>query len=274
MERQMLYLLDFDTVVREKDLFEHLEPFLGPIRFQLEMQIQEQELKNQRQWYSSPSNIDLSLAQSMRQSTRAASCPRIHASPTRPAGVYDSPQSYVDEDVAAGHYPRSNNNSALSLPAQTHRRRPSPYRHASRSISPPSLRDLPPLVSSGSSHSYSSSRSSSVAPSYRSRSSSLAPTSRGTPASNSGYNVDDSIVFLDNYSPSAAEYTAYANAIHAQRPSLKGHQISFQGDSLQPSKKVKSDDTRAHSVGSMMARFLNSATNNYRMARTPLQPVC
>jgi hypothetical protein len=38
MEKQMLFLLDWDLRVRNEDLYENLEPFLAPIRSQLVMQ--------------------------------------------------------------------------------------------------------------------------------------------------------------------------------------------------------------------------------------------
>ncbi|EXJ54716.1 hypothetical protein A1O7_10057 [Cladophialophora yegresii CBS 114405] len=268
MERQMLYLLDFDTRVTEQDLFNHFEPFLAPIRFQLELQQEEAELTStHRYWHShQPSNEStISLPPVVRKDP-------VHimaTPPPRAAGVYDSPASCVDEDLANGRYPRHRaNNSSLSLPAQTHRRWPSPFRHhvSNRSVSPPSIRDLPPLVPSsrpGTMHSHSSSRSSSVAPSLRSRSSSLAPTSRGTPYTASS-NIDDSIVVIDlTESPDASYHGAYGKAVSASRPSLKGHQTSFQCESQQPAKKVKSDS----GVGGVMARLFSA--NNYRLGRTP-----
>ena len=257
MERQMLYLLEWDTRVTEQDLFDHLEPFLAPIRFQLELQYERADLNSQRQWHSQQSSIDYDLVESIRQSTK-----QIVEQP-RAIGVYDSPRSYVEDD--GGRHPRhAHNQSTLSLPAPSHKRRPSPYRHDSRSISPPSVRDLPPLIRSGTAgtmHSHSSSRSSSLAPSSRSRSSSLAPTTRGTPLSNT-YN-DDIVVIDCNVSPDAHQYSAYGKAVAATRPSLKGHQISFQGDSQQPSKKVKSDSS------GFMARILNAGSA--RLGRTPIQ---
>jgi PHO85 cyclin-1 len=260
MERQLLFLLDFDCNVTEKDLFEHFEPFLAPIRFQLELQQEREELNSYRQWqsHSAQSSVDLSLVESIRESTKAAAL-----GPLRSQGIYDSPRSLADDDMRGGRYPHSSQ-SSLSLPAPSHRRRPSPYRYDSRSISPPSVRDLPPLVCSGTvgtMHSHSSSRSSSLAPSSRSRSSSLAPTSRGTPMST----FEDGVVVVDgNLSPDAQQYTAYGRAFAASRPNLKGHQISFQTDIQQPAKKMKSD-----SVGSVMARFFNSS--GARLGRTPLQ---
>jgi PHO85 cyclin-1 len=272
MERQLLYLLDFDCRVTEQDLFDHFEPFLAPIRFQLELQQEEIELTStHRQWHSHQASYDsvISLPPIMRKEVPVLATP-----PPRAIGVYDSPASCVDEELATGRYSRHRaNNSSLSLPAQAHNRRwPSPFRHhvSNRSVSPPSLRDLPPLVSSsrpGTMHSHSSSRSSSMAPSLRSRSSSLAPTSRGTPYTTAS-NIDDSIVVVDlTQSPDESYHSAYGTALAASRPSLKGHQTSFQGESQQPAKKVKADS----GVGSVMARIFSS--NNYRLGRTPVTQV-
>jgi len=272
MERQLLYLLDFDTRVTEQDLFDHFEPFLAPIRFQMELEQEEAELTScHRHWKSNQISdaSDLSLPPPKREHV----LPVIATPPPRAVGVYDSPASYIDEDIAGGRYPRHRaNNSSLSLPAPSHRRWPSPFRHhaSNRSVSPPSIRDLPPLVSSsrpGTMHSHSSSRSSSMAPSLRSRSSSLAPTSRGTPYTASS-GIDDSIVVVDlTQSPDASHHSAYTKALNAARPSLKGHQTSFQGESQQPAKKVKSDT----SVSGVMARIFSSAASNYRLGRTPIQ---
>lgn len=49
MERQLLFLLDWDTRVTEDDLFLHLEPFLAPIRQRFEAQEREAELRRQQQ---------------------------------------------------------------------------------------------------------------------------------------------------------------------------------------------------------------------------------
>lgn len=274
MERQMLYLLDFDTRVTEQDLFEHFEPFLAPIRFQMELQHEEAELTSlHRAWHSHQTSYDsnISLPPLAR---KEQILPSVATPPPRATGVYDSPASCVDEDLAYGRYPHHKvNNSSLSLPAQSNNRRwASPFRHYSsnRSISPPSIRDLPPLVPSsrpGTMHGHSSSRSSSMAPSLRSRSSSIAPTSRGTPYSASS-GIDDTVVVVDlTESPDASYHSAYGKAMAASRPSLKGHQTSFQGESQQPAKKVKADS----GMGGVMARLFSTATSNYRLGRTPVQ---
>lgn len=264
MERQMLYLLDFDTRVSEQDLFDHFEPFLAPIRFQLELQYERSELNSHRHWQST-SSIDTDVVESIRQSTRA-----LAAKQPKAIALYSSPPPLIEDDVPASRpHTRGyhSNQSSLSLPPASHKRRPSPYRH-DRSISPPSIRDLPPLVRSG--HSYSSSRSSSVAPSSHSRSSSLAPTNRGTPMTHNTY-MDDSITIIDdNVSPDAHQYTTYGKAVNGTRPNLKGHQISFYDQ--QPTKKVKSENHshgHNHSMSSVMTRLFNAGAT--RLGRTPVQ---
>ncbi|RMZ89746.1 hypothetical protein DV736_g3024, partial [Chaetothyriales sp. CBS 134916] len=261
MERQLLYLLDFDCRVTEQDLFEHLEPFLAPIRFQLVLQQERTHLASHALWQSHQSAIDCT------ESVQQPAKPMVKEPQSRRAvGVYDSPTSYSSDDNS--HYARHTpvpSQSSLSLPPPpaSHKRRPSPFRHG-RSISPPSLRDLPPLIRSGTStthHSHSSSRSSSLAPSLRSRSSSVAPTATGTPHANL-YN-DDIIIADINSSPEEHQYTLAAGA---SRPSRKGHQISFHGESQQPSKKLKSE------TSGFMARILNAATPG-RLGRTPIPAV-
>ncbi|RVX68780.1 hypothetical protein B0A52_07666 [Exophiala mesophila] len=275
MERQMLYLLDFDTRVTEQDLFLHFEPFLAPIRFQMDLQQEEAELMSSaRHWHSQQSSYDSAIGLPMPPSRhiRDNDLPVLTTPPPRAVGVYGSPASYMDDDLSGGRYPRQHrpSTSSLSLPAPSHRRVPSPFRHhiSKLSMSPPSVRDLPPLVSSsrpGTMHSHSSSRSSSMAPSLRSRSSSLAPTNRGTPYTASS-GIDDSIVVVDlTESPDASYHSGYGKAI-TSRPGLKGHQTSFQGESQQPAKKVKSDG-----IGGVMNRLFNSAATNYRLGRTPVQ---
>lgn len=268
MERQLLFLLDFDLRITEDDLFTHFEPFLAPIRFQIELQCEAEELNSQRQWYSK-ATTDHSLAQNLRKAQEASVPTTGRSQPG--VGGYDSPQSFIDEGIADGRYPTSNA-SSLSLPASCHKRRPSPYRHAGRSISPPSIRDLPPLIRSGtagttSTHRTTSSRSSSLAPSMSSRSSSLAPNSRGnigTPGSSSSY-IDDSVHVVDlTYSP---DMTQYAQAVAATRPTMKGHQTSFSHDSQQPKKKLKSES--GTTTSNLIARYLHKATGGAILGNRP-----
>jgi len=140
----------------------------------------------------------------------------------RSVGVYDSPRSMLDEE---SRHARSAG-SGIAAPMSAKRRN----HHVSREPSPPSLRDLPPLVHSAkssvsstgrhrqqSSTDSSASRSSSLAPS--SRSSSVAPSTRSLAANTPqtlGYYDNEKITFAiadQHYSPSssqlqAAEYTS------------------------------------------------------------------
>lgn len=51
MERQLLFLLDWDTRVSEQDLFLHLEPFLAPLRLQRERERERAlDLRKHREW--------------------------------------------------------------------------------------------------------------------------------------------------------------------------------------------------------------------------------
>ena len=287
MERQLLFLLDFDLGVSEEDLFHHFEPFLAPIRLELELQCEDDGAfdlpieEECQQGYATQlkytQSFDTRISHNLRsKAARDASLPRHRA-----VGVYDSPQSLIDDgvDIRAGRYPTMST-STLSLPTTAgHKRRPSPnrthQRSYSRSISPPSERDIPALsrtCTDGTSYTVSSSRSSSLAP----------PSSRGTPVSfNSA--IDDHAALLSSgvlvvdgsYSPGMTHATAYGRALAAAqaaasgavRPGVKGHQNSFQGEGQQPAKKAKMSASGGASstigMGGVMARFFNTAAGGY-----------
>ena len=250
----MLFLLDFDCQVREADLFEHFEPFLAPIRQELELQYEE-DLHNQRQWYSE-AVLEADYA--------SKSLPFVQTHLPRQVAygktnVYESPATYVAD--RAGRSLPALNASTISLPAPAHQRQPSPYRSiGARSISPPSIRDVPSLSrSTTGNHSRASS----------SRSSSLAPSSRGTPA-NISCGHEEVYVVDSSVSPSMTSNSAYGAAIAATRPTLKGHQISFSNDAQQPAKKVK---TASSGVSAVMSRFFTSASGDKSNKTAYQQPV-
>jgi G1/S-specific cyclin PLC1 len=258
MERQMLYLLDWDTRVTEEDLLFHFEPFLVPIRArlrQIEMQIEEAELTaSTKEWWKFQSIQTGTQQRKSRKDTqdvrrpvpKPSSIPRRtnqrsqSAAPPPCVGVYSSPSP----DTTARY--ASQSQSSLPLPAtyQPARRRvsPSPYRRAaaSRSISPPSIRDVPDLSRTETSHNIASSRSSS-----------LAPSSRSTPGTDMSSYLDEDpyITVLDGNSSPTAQYSI--------RPPMKAHQLSFQSDQ-QPAKKVKMGG--GGSSGGLIARFFGTAT--------------
>lgn len=305
MERQLLFLLEWDTRVSEDDLFEHFEPFLAPIRFQMQLEYENSRLSEQRQWYAQESINDVRVP---RLPVRAQTQEMLPTPPkVRSTGIYDSPRSTLGEE---SRHARSAV-SGITAPASAKRRN----HHVTREPSPPSLRDLPPLVHSANSSvsstrrhrqqtstDSSASRSSSLASS--SRSSSVAPSSRSVAASTPqtlGYYDNENVTFAiadQHYSPSSSNlHTAdYAtpgyyygkpqavqsmkhlpaiNTITAlpmpgsARPGMKGHQISFGNENQQPSKKVKADHNGSGSVSSVVSSFWKSATGGYR--RTPMQ---
>ncbi|KMU85590.1 cyclin [Coccidioides immitis H538.4] len=164
MERQLLALLDWDTRVREEDLFDHFEPFLAPIRDRLQLQDQV-EAAIQGEW-----QLQASMLQ--KSSSRSVS----HVPPIGlHAGELRSPMSYVQ--LLRSYIPLSQA-SSISY-------------GGGRSRSPPSLRDVPGLSYEASIHGSSS------------RSSSIAPSSRGTPASFSTYSTTDVMLDDSKHSPSA-----------------------------------------------------------------------
>lgn len=307
MERQLLFLLDWDTRVTEEDLFEHFEPFLAPIRFQLQLEYENSRLNEQRQWYAQESANDVRVP---RLPTRAQTKDVLPTPPkARSVGVYDSPRSIPDEESRHARSVRS----GVAAPMSAKRRNP----QVAREPSPPSLRDLPPLVHSAkssvssvgrhrqqSSTDSSASRSSSLAPS--SRSSSVTPSSRSVSTNTPqtlGHYDNENVTFAiadQHYSPSSshlyvaehagAYYYGKPQAVQSMkslpamgtitalpaipssaRPGMKGHQISFNNDSQQPSKKVKADHNSSSSVSSVVSNFWKSATSSYRVARPPMQ---
>jgi hypothetical protein len=54
---------------------------------------------------------------------------------------------------------------------------------------------------------------------------------------------------------------------------MKGHQISFQGESQQPTKKIKHSASSSNGFGGVMNRFFNSAANGYRVGRPAAQQI-
>lgn len=305
MERQLLFLLDWDTRVTEDDLFEQFEPFLAPIRFQLQLEFESSRLNDQRQWYTQESINDVRVPRlPSRAPTQELPTP---PSKVRSTGVYDSPRSMTDSE---SRYARSAG-VGIAAPASAKRRAGSQH-YASRDPSPQSLRDLPPLVHSSkssvssrhrqqSSTDSSTSRSSSVAPS--SRSSSVAPSSRSVAASTPqtlGYYENENVTFAiadTHYSPSlshtqipdysgAAYFYGKAQAVQGMknlpvgtitslpssvRPGMKGHANSFSNESQQPAKKVKAEHNSSNSVSSVVSNFWKNATGGYRIGRTPMQ---
>jgi G1/S-specific cyclin PLC1 len=239
MERQLLFLLDWETRVTEEALFEHFEPFLAPIRKQYEI-AEQQEAANSLHhvWWPINASAD-SLATRLRRQKQE-----------------------MRGEVRRSHMVRDDSSTSVGEEGERyspyHRRRTSPYRSNNRSISPPSLKDVPGLSRTDKRNSRAAS----------SRSSSLAPSTRSTPGSLSSCSsaLGDEIVVADGSASPASSTMSYS---YVNVPSIRPHtkQQPMMATSTQPSKKIKTTGGMGGGSG-LMARFLASAAGAYMGGRT------
>lgn len=220
MERQLLFLLDWETRVTEDELFTHLEPFLGPIRRRF--QIQEHEKKKRQQELYRQSRLQLSPENLRRHQSPSA--------PSRHGSLRRQPE----------HSPTPASRHSMIATPYTHRR-------ANRSISPPSIKDVPSLSRAETFTSLSSCASS------------MTTSSRGTPASISSSNGVDEVMVADGgNSPrlcTANYMTMPVKADVKTHSHTHPHPLSSDGVS---NKKMRLGH---HSGGSgLVARFLASAS--------------
>ncbi|BCR84223.1 cyclin family protein [Aspergillus chevalieri] len=217
MERQLLFLLDWETRVTEDELFKHLEPFLGPIRRRF--QLQEHERKKRQQELYRQSRLQLS-PESLRHQTPSTSSRN------------GSPRRHTE------HSPTPASRHSMVATPYTHRR-------ANRSISPPSIKDVPALSRAETFTSLSSCASS------------MTTSSRGTPASISSSNGADEVIVADS---SNSPHICTANYVTmSQKADVKthSHSHSLSNDGVS-NKKMRLGH---HSGGSgLVARFLASAS--------------
>lgn len=245
MEKQLLFLLDWELRITNDDLLNQFEPFLAPIRLQQE----QVELKRQRTAREHEVLVQQRAYYSKPQPTRPyASTTYL---PTPPSvGVNASPATYSSSSYLSdlGRFSSNfTNSSSTDLSSRSARR---PMRQP-RSISPPAADNVPELSRPGTSHdNYSvSSRSSSSSP----------PICHGTPASTvSSYNGD-------NYIPTIGKDDGYyGEQMYKLRPMLGNHQLSY-GQEEKPAKKARTMG------GSIISRFLNSAAMSGGPYRTTVR---
>ena len=244
MEKQLLFLLDWDLRITTEDLFTHFEPFLAPIRLQKEHAelkrrkcAREHELlQQQRAYYSRP------------QLGRPYASTTVLPTPPPSVGVYASPSAYSSSSYISD-LERFSSTSTTSIsqvssdfPARTPHR---PIRDA-RSISPPAADNVPALSRPGTS-------TDTYSFSTRSVSSSPPSTTQGTPASTISSYVDD------NYVPMIGKDDGYGGESKL-RPILGNHQLSGYGVEEKPAKKMRT----GMMGGNIISRFLNS-TQPYRV---------
>lgn len=266
MERQLLFLLDWETRVTEEDLLTYLEPFLAPIRHRMEQErerkAEEENQRKQHHRYGSRltqilpmiqfsythyrrrigTPADLLASRLRRQKLEARVDPRRNGEVT---GLRRLPSHVSCPAINTHSSPQSLADMERYTPY--HRYRTSPNRPG-RSISPPSIRDVPGLSHAETFNSICS------------RSSSAAPSSRGTPASIStcsSHGADEVMMLTDsNTSPSVSSLTYSFVNVDAKQ--------SYE-PARQPSKKIKVSG-HGHG-GGFVARFLASATGSYMGSR-------
>ena len=141
MEKQLLFLLDWDLRIEPQDLYTHLEPFLAPIRTELNARAERSTFRKAER--------ELALLQQAQRDADIAAQTTCHVSylPASPASYLPSPASNPNlYRPQRPYHPRSNSSTTTSsLSRQV-------------SNSPPSLHSVPALSY------YTSSRSSSLSP--------------------------------------------------------------------------------------------------------------
>jgi G1/S-specific cyclin PLC1 len=178
MEKQLLFLLDWDLRITEEDLYKHLEPFLTPImenhNHEIELLVQqkereyEEQLMMKREWLSTKSRDVYSPSMGYHSPMYLSEM----TPPTR--HLHDSPLSSCSSSTSG----RSSRSSSRSSDRSENAYYPHPHRHRShrhnahrRSVtvdygydtppSAPSTGSIPALARSGTSSSVASSQESS-----------------------------------------------------------------------------------------------------------------
>lgn len=251
MEKQLLFLLDWDLQITNDDLFAHLEPFLAPIRVKqtqaeanrLKHAREHEVLQQQRAYYSKPQIPP--RPQAHRPCASTTSLP-VFAPSVQSLDVYNTPgkcssSAYLSdlERFSISHTPA---NPSSDLPVRSSRR-PTPHRYQ-RSITPPSTDSVPALSRPGTAtDSYSvSSRSTSASPPSTTHS------TPGSVASSYGGEVDTYVPVIGK-----DDGGAISESMYKLRPMLGQHKLSEYAEQ-KPAKKM-----RTGMGGNIISRFLNSA---------------
>ncbi|KAE8352945.1 hypothetical protein BDV28DRAFT_118405 [Aspergillus coremiiformis] len=249
MERQLLFLLDWDTRVAEDDLFNHLEPFLAPIRYRYQLQEREAEMRQPREWRRLQASAELLACRLRRQKLEARLEARRPDSVHRRQRLSASPVSSVSlSSLSSSASPASLADSDRYQPYRPRRR---PSTRTGSSVSPPLVQDVPSLT-----------RFETV-PSLSSRTSSIAPSSsNATPASlrtsSSLTSMEADVRVIDGArSPSLA-------CGYLPVPSMIPSNVKME-EMQQSSKKVRMVGHTGHA--GFVARFLASAAGSYMGGR-------
>lgn len=223
MEKQLLYLLDWDLRILPEDLYTHLEPFLAPIRQQLVEREERHEAKR--------------LAMLREKETRLRG--------RSPALI---PPSYSTPSLATAYEPSSQSNGYPTPPPRT---RPGHVRL--RSISPPSADAVPGLSRDASSTP--SSRASSISPPP----SRHHGHHRGMDSLTSIDSAASYITIAESESLKTG-YTAYGSDAYATPPYETAAMLDQYKEKEKPAKKMRMMGMGQVGGQGMWARFLNTAS--------------
>jgi G1/S-specific cyclin PLC1 len=124
MEKQLLFLLDWDLNIKQDDLFTHFEPFLAPIRLQQQRQVEKEALAR--------------IAAKSREEQQARRLPYEYP-------VYSSSLTQLHEPRQGLTLGNATFSSQTSAYTPAHRR----YHSRLPSLSPPSACEVPGLTRSG-----------------------------------------------------------------------------------------------------------------------------
>ncbi|KAI4122228.1 MAG: hypothetical protein LQ338_005934 [Usnochroma carphineum] len=245
MEKQLLFLLDWDLRINPEDLYTHFDPFLAPIRIHQQQKAAAAEsnrlarlreadlLTQQRLYYSQPRSVLPS----------APSMPNL----ALPSTIYPSPAPSCNTTSYLSDLERftteSSSNRSLRCTTPAHRAPLRISHHRNRSISPPSAEAVPGLLNS----SCPSSRSSSTSPPSIS--------ARGTPASSISSYYNDSDAYTQQ------PFIAHASGSPGYAEKMQRVLAETMGAEKAPA--VKKQRTMMSmgggGEGGILSRFLNSA---------------
>ncbi|KAI9867806.1 MAG: hypothetical protein M1813_007628 [Trichoglossum hirsutum] len=234
MEKQLLFLLDWDLRITPEDLYTHLDPFLAPIRLRQQRQQEKEDMARmikQRE----RELVEQQRIQYAADSSGYQRRPRSrNASHESPGNNYSTLylQDYVERPT-----PALSTSSSYSWLGQ---RRPN-YHSRNSSLSPPCSNDVPGLSRSGSSNTVSSA-------------SSDASSSSNTPASVMSSYIDAEEDFQMHRYPASP-----AQIVHLpHHQSVKVHPLSISTDRSDVDRTAK----KAKTVGSsLFSRFLSVGTD-------------
>ena len=233
MEKQLLFLLDWDMRVTQEDLLTHLEPFLAPIRVRIQLQAEEDEMARQ---------IRLREKEIIRQQQQRETleCRAREGTVRLEIPLCESPVSM--DPSCSGDFSQSalgNSTSSRSLDARG-------YHLRQCSLSPAPSLDVPRLTRSGTAETRST---------YSRSSSAL-----GTPVSSIGSYGDEEVqVVSEGASPSSLTHLAPLQAVKVHTLGLDRFEEG------KPPKKLKTG-------GNFISRFLGVGAERYEKLNLRARP--